>query len=145
MDVSIKSDSREPERSTHEAPSMGANYIFSLTPTFTQGLILGQLSILLLLSLILKYLFLDSGPSPPFNGNASLPQQAPSPSHEKERENISARTQFTFGDEDSLHDWQGREETESARWFNLLVHHVRRPVLHSISHLTRKLSVFFGR
>jgi hypothetical protein len=36
------------------------NYIFSLTPTFTQGLILGQLSILLLLYFILKYLFFDS-------------------------------------------------------------------------------------
>ena len=39
---------------------MSGNYLFSLTPTFTQGLVLGQLSILVLLMLILKYLFLDS-------------------------------------------------------------------------------------
>lgn len=41
---------------------MGNAYIFTLQPTFTQGLILGQVSIFLLLFLILKYLFLDSGP-----------------------------------------------------------------------------------
>jgi maintenance of mitochondrial morphology protein 1 len=39
---------------------MAKNYVFSLEPTFTQGLILGQLSILLLLGLVLKYIFLDS-------------------------------------------------------------------------------------
>lgn len=39
---------------------MSSNYIFSLRPTFTQGLILGQLSILILLGLVLRYLFLDS-------------------------------------------------------------------------------------
>ncbi|KAG1817418.1 hypothetical protein DFJ58DRAFT_888938 [Suillus subalutaceus] len=35
---------------------MGNNDIFSLTPTLTQGLVLGQLSILVLLELVLKYL-----------------------------------------------------------------------------------------
>ncbi|KAI0068263.1 hypothetical protein BV25DRAFT_1834508 [Artomyces pyxidatus] len=39
---------------------MGNNYVFSLQPTFTQGLLLGQLSILTLLAVILKYLFLDT-------------------------------------------------------------------------------------
>ena len=39
--------------------------IFSLTPTFTQGLIIGQLSILLLLAFILRYLFFDTKPVPP--------------------------------------------------------------------------------
>ncbi|KZT74721.1 maintenance of mitochondrial morphology protein 1 [Daedalea quercina L-15889] len=39
---------------------MGNAYIFSLQPTFTQGLILGQFSILFLLVLILKYLFFDT-------------------------------------------------------------------------------------
>lgn len=39
---------------------MGSNYIFSLAPTFTQGLVLGQLSILVLLALVLKYLFFIS-------------------------------------------------------------------------------------
>lgn len=41
-----------------------SNYLFTLTPTFTQGLIIGQLSILALVVLILKYLFLDSTQSP---------------------------------------------------------------------------------
>lgn len=36
--------------------------LFSLTPTFTQGLVLGQLSILLLLAFILRYLFFDTHP-----------------------------------------------------------------------------------
>lgn len=36
--------------------------LFSLTPTFTQGLVLGQLSILLLLAFILRYLFFDAHP-----------------------------------------------------------------------------------
>ncbi|KAL1741480.1 hypothetical protein HDZ31DRAFT_84795 [Schizophyllum fasciatum] len=43
---------------------MSGNYLFSLTPTFTQGLVLGQLSILVLLMLVLKYLFLDSTKTP---------------------------------------------------------------------------------
>lgn len=43
---------------------MGGNYIFSLQPTFTQGLIIGQLSIIVLLGLVLKYLFLDSTQEP---------------------------------------------------------------------------------
>lgn len=43
---------------------MGSNYFFHFQPTFTQGLLLGQLSVLILLILILKYLFLDSTQSP---------------------------------------------------------------------------------
>lgn len=38
-------------------------YLLSLQPTFTQGLIIGQLSILVLLALVLKYLFFVSDPS----------------------------------------------------------------------------------
>ena len=38
-------------------------YLLSFQPTFTQGLIVGQFSILLLLALVLKYLFLVSDPS----------------------------------------------------------------------------------
>jgi len=36
------------------------NYVFTLTLMFTQGLILGQVSILLLVYFTLKYLFFDS-------------------------------------------------------------------------------------
>lgn len=41
--------------------------LFALQPTFTQGLILGQLSILLLLALVLKYLFLVTDSSPTYH------------------------------------------------------------------------------
>lgn len=43
--------------------------LFSLTPTFTQGLVLGQLSILLLLASILRYLFFDTHPTLPTDDN----------------------------------------------------------------------------
>ncbi|KIM34131.1 hypothetical protein M408DRAFT_325634 [Serendipita vermifera MAFF 305830] len=39
-------------------------YVLTLQPTFTQGFIIGQLSIIILLALILKYLFLDSSNEP---------------------------------------------------------------------------------
>jgi len=39
---------------------MGTAYIFTMQPTFTQGLVLGQFSILALLFIILKYLFFVS-------------------------------------------------------------------------------------
>jgi len=43
---------------------MGNDDIVSFRPTFTQGLLLGQLSVLVLLILVLKYLFLDSTQHP---------------------------------------------------------------------------------
>jgi len=88
-----------------------------MTPTFTQGLIIGQLSILLLLAVILKYLFLDSGPAPPYD--AGLSQKLPVSSHEKDRS--TSRTEFVFGDDEFR---GGLDETESAQWFNLIVHQV---------------------
>jgi maintenance of morphology protein 1 len=57
------------------------NYIFTIHPTFTQGLLLGQLSVFFLLALILKYLFWDTGPevrpgfSPPSIGATSTRRQ----------------------------------------------------------------------
>lgn len=100
---------------------MGSNYIFSLTPTFTQGLIIGQLSILLLLALILKYLFLDTGPPPPYDaGPVHFPANTTLERDRKDR--TASRTHFTVGD-DSLELENG--EAESARWFNLVVRQVR--------------------
>ncbi|KLO14480.1 hypothetical protein SCHPADRAFT_903287 [Schizopora paradoxa] len=98
---------------------MGANYIFSLTPTFTQGLIIGQLSILLLLAVILKYLFLDSGPTPPYD--AGILQQLPVPVSSQEKDRSTSRTQFTLGDEGFR---GGFDETESAQWFNVIVRQI---------------------
>ncbi|KAG1716568.1 hypothetical protein ID866_620 [Astraeus odoratus] len=89
---------------------MGSNYIFSLTPTFTQGLVLGQLSILVLIALVLKYLFLVS-PTKESQTQAFHPhtihdhppwRQAPKPEE---------------GD-------SGDSGPESANWFNLLARQV---------------------
>ncbi|KAF8898572.1 maintenance of mitochondrial morphology protein 1 [Infundibulicybe gibba] len=86
---------------------MGANYIFSLQPTFTQGLVLGQLSILAVLVLILKYLFLDSTQYP-FETSTYHPQ---------------------VGSDHSLHQRQAMShvdegDVESAEWFNGLLRQV---------------------
>jgi len=53
------------------ATKMG--HLFSLQPTFTQGLILGQLSILVLLALVLKYLFFVSDPSAIYHLPTTIP------------------------------------------------------------------------
>ena len=64
---------------------------FSLQPTFTQGLLLGQLSILVLLALLLKYFFLDSTHNPldafsyhprPDVISASTPSEDPNNHHQ---------------------------------------------------------------
>lgn len=78
--------------------------LFSLTPTFTQGLVLGQLSIFLLLALIVRHLFLDSAKGPPVHTPAPLPVRVPSREVEKAVEN----------------DWR-MGDAESAEWFNLLL------------------------
>ncbi|KAE9410928.1 maintenance of mitochondrial morphology protein 1 [Gymnopus androsaceus JB14] len=91
---------------------MGANYVFSLTPTFTQGLILGQLSILALLVFILKYLFLDSTKypfettsyHPRFNSNSIMRSQ---------------KLNYQATNENELQD-----EKESSEWLNLLLHQI---------------------
>jgi hypothetical protein len=40
--------------------AMANNYVWSFEPTFTQGLVIGQLSIIFLLILVLRHLFFDS-------------------------------------------------------------------------------------
>ncbi|CAL1696046.1 unnamed protein product [Somion occarium] len=55
---------------------MGNAYIFTLQPTFTQGLLLGQLSILFLLVLILKYLFFDTDLNQPYKPVSYQPRIA---------------------------------------------------------------------
>lgn len=92
---------------------MGDAYIFSLKPTFTQGLILGQFSILFLLVLILKYLFFDTSSERPYKISAYQPRtdvdsddQAPQPPHE------------TLESADPNHTL-----VESADWLNVVVQH----------------------
>jgi len=82
---------------------MGSSYIFSLQPTFTQGFILGQFSILALFAVILKYLFLDTEPS------SKVVERDP-PVSQPTRP--SAR----------LHDNHIHTESESTEWLNALLH-----------------------
>ncbi|KAK7694529.1 hypothetical protein QCA50_001715 [Cerrena zonata] len=55
---------------------MANAYIFTLQPTFTQGLLLGQLSILCLLVLVLKYLFFDTDSGQPYKPVSYHPRVA---------------------------------------------------------------------
>ncbi|KAG8219933.1 hypothetical protein J3R82DRAFT_932 [Butyriboletus roseoflavus] len=88
---------------------MGNNYIFSLTPTFTQGLLLGQLSILLILALVLKYLFFlpqsDESETPNF--------------HPFTKPHNSSRTRLPPPEADIP-----PRDAESANWFNSLARQI---------------------
>ena len=87
---------------------MTSGYIFSLQPTFTQGFILGQLSILALLAAVIKYLFLDTEPAQNVAERTS---------------SVSQPTRSSAGlDGDSTH-----VESESTEWLNALLHQVCRP------------------
>lgn len=92
---------------------MGNNYIFSLTPTFTQGLLLGQLSIILILALVLKYLFLL-----PQTGESETPPIF----HPFTKPDNPSRTRLPFPEADA-----SPKDAESANWFNSLARQVRQP------------------
>lgn len=94
------------------ATAMGNNYVFSLQPTFTQGLILGQLSILVLLVLILKYLFLDSTEYP-FETSSYHPRV--------DNDLLLKKQNVASHLSDSID-----EKAESAEWFNMLLHQASR-------------------
>ena len=98
-----------------------ANYIFTLTPTFTQGLILGQVSILLLVYFILKYLFFDSK-------SAQLLEESPEedapffrPSFSAEKFIATAFLQTNVKKQDEERDG---DSVESAEWLNVLLKQV---------------------
>ena len=93
------------------------NYIFSLTPTFTQGLLLGQLSILFLLALILKFLFLQVDDRPAIGYDPSL-YTIPDTTRDGQGPSTKQPKETIF---DDLYHENGRE---SAEWFNLLVRQV---------------------
>lgn len=101
--------------------TMSTNYVFSLQPTFTQGLILGQLSIMFLLALILQYLFLDSTESP-FETSSYHPR-VNSDIRRKGQQNPPVERK-----RDSLD-----ESGESADWFNALLQQVRLPSCTKVS------------
>lgn len=79
-------------------------YLLSLQPTFTQGLVIGQLSILVLLALVLKYLFLVSDPSTSHHlptTTATIPRSPPT--------------------QDVPHE----HNPESTHWLNVVLREVR--------------------
>ncbi|KAF9068066.1 maintenance of mitochondrial morphology protein 1 [Rhodocollybia butyracea] len=91
---------------------MGANYVFSLQPTFTQGLILGQLSILALMVFILKYLFLDSTKYP-FETTSYHPR------FNSDSIMRSQKHYYQSANENEL-----KKDDESAEWLNMLLHQI---------------------
>lgn len=97
---------------------MGNNYVLSLQPTFTQGLILGQVSILFLLALILKYLFIDSTQTrietSSFHPRLDVHNESGLRSHHK----------MEAGETDEEAE-EKASDTESAEWFNMLLQQVR--------------------
>ena len=96
---------------------MGSAYIFTLQPTFTQGLILGQVSILFLLVVILKYLFFDPISTQPYKATSYQPRVV-----REDEYPVNAQDQGVKAEVDDL---QGRSEAaESAGWLNMLLHHV---------------------
>lgn len=99
---------------TPSSLAMGSNYVFSLQPTFTQGLILGQLSILVLLALILKYLFVDSSETP-------VETSSYHPRLDNEPSMRSHRRLASCDDDDEANE----TSNESADWFNMILHQVR--------------------
>lgn len=99
---------------------MPATSLLSLQPTFLQGFVVGQISILLLLALILKYLFFES--APPGSPIVLAPLPAP---RAQQRDAQSApldakQTSASVDEEDSR-----AAGIESVEWFNLIIREVR--------------------
>jgi maintenance of morphology protein 1 len=100
---------------------------FSLTPTFTQGLVVGQLSILLLLAFILRYLFFDSK-RPTATAVSSISVDADGDPNDAEKEETSPTKVHGLrvpmaGQKDSfLRDYPtDATRQESLEWFNFLI------------------------
>ncbi|KAF4623721.1 hypothetical protein D9613_001942 [Agrocybe pediades] len=87
---------------------MSSNFPLFFQPTFTQGLIIGQLSIFILLGMILKYLFLESSQYP-FKA-AAYHQQVDNDAYIRQHD-FEARKAVPDHDPNAL---------ESTEWFNLL-------------------------
>ncbi|KAM5535369.1 hypothetical protein V8D89_010891 [Ganoderma adspersum] len=96
---------------------MASAYVFTLQPTFTQGLILGQASILFLLFLILKYLFFDTDPERSYR-KASYPPKIEYHSSEE----ALAATRVNFNEfEAARHEGA---DSESSEWLNVVLQQV---------------------
>lgn len=99
--------------------------VITFHPTFTQGFIFGQLSILILLAFILKYLFLDSSP-PPSRSPASLAPLDTVREYEDTLtdENKAPEQSRKPTVSDSFPSASFPEDAESTEWFNLVIHEV---------------------
>lgn len=109
-------------------------YVLTLQPTFTQGFIIGQLSILILLALILKYLFLDSS-NEPLTPGLLVPSKTLQDS--------------TVTLESSDIELPLPEGLESTEWFNLIIREVftndAKPKTTTNNHFRRYLAVIEPR
>lgn len=96
---------------------MANAYIFTLQPTFTQGLILGQFSILILLVFVLKYLFLDPISDQPYKSSSYQPRVVPD---EDDGQSVASGAGKPLGNASG----DGGSGVESADWINILLHQV---------------------
>ncbi|EJD55636.1 hypothetical protein AURDEDRAFT_109890 [Auricularia subglabra TFB-10046 SS5] len=91
-----------------------ATYLsLSFQPTFTQGLIVGQVSVLCLLLVVLRYLFLDTDPALPYLRSPLV--------DEKEHASRHLRLPTASHDADIV---GGAKEPESAEWLNLIMYQI---------------------
>jgi maintenance of morphology protein 1 len=88
--------------------------LLSLQPTFTQGLIVGQASVLVLLLVVLRYLFLDTDSTLPY---------IRSPLVEEKKDSRHFELPAVSHDADIV---GGAKEPESAEWLNLILYQVSR-------------------
>lgn len=98
--------------------------LFSLTPTFTQGLVLGQISILLLLAFILRYLFFDTHPLPPDSASdAEEEDEATEDDEQNARKPLPVPGRPPHATKDSFLAEFTADLTkrESVEWFNFLL------------------------
>ncbi|KAI0079606.1 maintenance of mitochondrial morphology protein 1 [Panus rudis PR-1116 ss-1] len=94
---------------------MGDAYIFTLQPTFTQGLILGQFSILCLLILVLKYLFFDSVSGESHAFSSYQPRAVPSADDMSGKFESDGRHVSHVGEADDL---------DGTDWLNIVLQEV---------------------
>lgn len=94
---------------------MSNNYLFTFRPTFTQGLVLGQLSILVLIGLVLRYLFLDS---------TQYPFETASYHPRVDNDLPVRKRKLDIALEEEKSPTQENQDAESAEWFNVLLKQV---------------------
>ena len=98
---------------------MPATSLLSLQPTFLQGFVVGQISILLLLALILKYLFFESAPP----GSPTVLAPLPSPRSQQRDAQSAPLDASETSAKASVNPLAAG--IESVEWFNLIIREVR--------------------